>query len=435
MYKTLAIAAVLLCFAVPAAADDTFRCESKDGAYHECRVTAGGAILFTRQMSDAKCIEGKSWGIRNGVVWVDSGCRAEFALVPLNDGRDRVGTPVVCESDDGERKVCPVDTGNGVAVSRQLSRSSCVAGETWGYDANSIWVTNGCRAEFLVGVTPRRALMIETLDQAVLCESHDGKMTRCAADTGAGVQIVRQTSRSACSFGRDWGYDDNGIWVSNGCRAEFAVRSPLQAAMVRCESQNERRADCRAQTAFGVSLYRQLSDAPCVLGDSWGYDENGVWVRNGCRGEFITGSRTLPASMLSSSQPTITCSSKNGRREHCRVDTSGGMILVRQLSDSDCQLNRTWGYDANGIWVTDGCRGEFAAGGFAPPLNARARSGSVICESIDGKRNVCPVDTSMGVAVVKQLSDTPCKLNSTWGYDAHGIWVTAGCRAEFILRK
>jgi len=37
----------------------------------------------------------------------------------------------------------------------------------------------------------------------------------------AGVQLVRQISRSACIEGQTWGYARNGIWVSQGCRAEF----------------------------------------------------------------------------------------------------------------------------------------------------------------------------------------------------------------------
>jgi hypothetical protein len=59
----------------------------------------------------------------------------------------------------------------------------------------------------------------------------------------------------------------------------------------------------------------------------------------------------------------------------------------------------------------------------------------VMCESKDGMRTVCPADTRLGVAVVRQVSDSPCILNSTWGYNSDGIWVTAGCRAEFVLRR
>ena len=36
-----------------------------------------------------------------------------------------------------------------------------------------------------------------------------------------GVQLVRQLSSSPCVQGRSWGYGRNGIWVAQGCRAEF----------------------------------------------------------------------------------------------------------------------------------------------------------------------------------------------------------------------
>ena len=57
--------------------------------------------------------------------------------------------------------------------------------------------------------------------QVFRCESNDGRTRECAANTRAGVQLVRQLSRAACIQGRSWGYGRNGIWVSDGCRAEF----------------------------------------------------------------------------------------------------------------------------------------------------------------------------------------------------------------------
>jgi hypothetical protein len=38
-----------------------------------------------------------------------------------------------------------------------------------------------------------------------------------------------------------------------------------------------------------VRLFRQRSDAACVMGQTWGYDENGIWVSGGCRADFATG--------------------------------------------------------------------------------------------------------------------------------------------------
>jgi len=61
-------------------------------------------------------------------------------------------------------------------------------------------------------------------------------------------------------------------------------------------------------------------------------------------------------------QPTVTCSSSPGTREHCAADTSAGVALVKSMGEAPCLLGKTWGYDDTGIWVSDGCSGEFFAG-------------------------------------------------------------------------
>ena len=37
------------------------------------------------------------------------------------------------------------------------------------------------------------------------------------------VELVNQLSQSACDYGRSWGYDSGGIWVDDGCAAEFDI--------------------------------------------------------------------------------------------------------------------------------------------------------------------------------------------------------------------
>jgi hypothetical protein len=55
------------------------------------------------------------------------------------------------------------------------------------------------------------------------CESRGFDATRCNVDVRGGVRLVRQLSNAACERGRSWGYDDRGVWVSRGCRAEFTL--------------------------------------------------------------------------------------------------------------------------------------------------------------------------------------------------------------------
>lgn len=63
---------------------------------------------------------------------------------------------------------------------------------------------------------------------------------------------------------------------------------------------------------------------------------------------------------------TVSCASVSGGRQHCAGDTSAGVLLTRETGEAACLLGRTWGYDATGVWVTEGCGGEFLVAGTAP---------------------------------------------------------------------
>ena len=69
---------------------------------------------------------------------------------------------------------------------------------------------------------------------------------------------------------------------------------------------------------------------------------------------------------------TVTCTSKPGERNHCPADTSKGVALVRSSGESACLLGKTWGYDDKGVWVSDGCEGEFFVGVQTPAAGEAA---------------------------------------------------------------
>jgi hypothetical protein len=60
---------------------------------------------------------------------------------------------ITCESNDHERHICRVYTGDRVRLVEQLSHASCAG--NWGYGRNFIWVRRGCRARFVVGTRYR----------------------------------------------------------------------------------------------------------------------------------------------------------------------------------------------------------------------------------------------------------------------------------------
>jgi hypothetical protein len=60
-------------------------------------------------------------------------------------------------------------------------------------------------------------------DSYIVSCSSNGRREYCQADTRGGVLLQRQRSQAECRQGSSWGFDDRGIWVDRGCRADFEV--------------------------------------------------------------------------------------------------------------------------------------------------------------------------------------------------------------------
>jgi len=58
----------------------------------------------------------------------------------------------------------------------------------------------------------------------------------------------------------------------------------------------------------------------------------------------------------------VTCTSELVGRRQCAADTSAGVVLMKSIGPLACLLGKTWGYDNAGVWVADGCGGEFQLG-------------------------------------------------------------------------
>src|SRR5262249_51860668 len=67
-----------------------------------------------------------------------------------------------------------------------------------------------------------------------------------------------------------------------------------QAVRVTCSSTGGAREHCPADTSSGAVLARSFGDAACLLGKTWGYDDTGIWVSDGCSAEFVVAGGTLP---------------------------------------------------------------------------------------------------------------------------------------------
>lgn len=135
--------------------------------------------------------------------------------------------------------------------------------------------------------------------QAISCGSQNYQLARCRLPRGwRDVQLIRQTSSSACVQGQTWGVDRRGLWVDRGCSGEFAdARSGggwrpgpgwNQDFAMSCGSPQYHYNFCQVDVGRNgrVMLRRQISDKRCVLGRNWGWNRAGIWVDKGCSAEF-----------------------------------------------------------------------------------------------------------------------------------------------------
>ena len=143
------------------------------------------------------------------------------------------GGPVRCESIKNRTQQCALP--GRARLVRQISGSPCVEGQTWGQARNGVWVTQGCRAEFIAeggrggrwngggGGWGHNGGGNNGRGQILTCDSNDHRRQRCVANVRREARLIRQTSRNACIEGRTWGWDRTGVWVDGGCRAQFQI--------------------------------------------------------------------------------------------------------------------------------------------------------------------------------------------------------------------
>jgi hypothetical protein len=138
--------------------------------------------------------------------------------------------------------------------------------------------------------------------RTVRCESQNDRYAYCPTYTVGRVRLQQQLSDSPCRQYESWGTDGDGsgIWVRNGCRAVFVVGGGGgnwgggggwggwgSGGTITCKSEHYEYNRCPVYQGRGrIRMSRQLSDASCVRGSSWGVDREGIWVDRGCAAEF-----------------------------------------------------------------------------------------------------------------------------------------------------
>ena len=176
------------------AQQSTLRCESESHQTRYCDADTRGGVRLIRQLSHAGCWQNDTWGYDRRGIWVNHGCRAEFATAGYGWHDDRYERD---RNDDTGKKVVAGAVVLGLIGAAILAdKHDDDRDDHGGYGYGSI-----------------------------TCESQDGHYRRCPANIGRGhVEIERVLSRAECRYGQSWGADRGGVWVDRGCRARFAIR-------------------------------------------------------------------------------------------------------------------------------------------------------------------------------------------------------------------
>jgi hypothetical protein len=205
--------------------------------------------------------------------------------------------------------------------------------------------------------------------QAIRCESINSRYTECASGFRHPAQLLRSISRTACVEGRTWGHRPGMIWVSGGCRGEFAEARQTggQLAEVRCESVRGYR-ECNVPFRGPAALLRQTQQSSlCVEGRTWGQRPGVIWVDRGCGGFFSEGYRSSGGFYDPGQydEYTVDCQSLGSAYTLCSWNQSNGApVLIEQYSFKPCVEGITWGYTPRrGLWVDAGCRARFGSTG------------------------------------------------------------------------
>jgi len=153
------------------------------------------------------------------------------------------------------------------------------------------------------------------------------RRTYCRMDIQGTVRLTRQLSRNACVRGSTWATNSRGIWVSRGCRADFAI-SP----------RHQRYWNDGGQVGNGYDQRDYNND---------GYSDNNDGDRND-NGYDRAGYGQ-----------TVRCQSTNDGRTYCS-NQAGGNIRLARTYRGQCMEGQTWGSDQRGIWVSGDCDASFS---------------------------------------------------------------------------
>lgn len=428
----------------------TVRCESQGTAMKQCPIPSNSKVVLSRTLSQEACRQGHNWDVAATFVWVNGGCRADFAVTSTGYGPgpgqgNASATPNqlrACRSEADRRM--PGYSYEQITVQPE-SREGSVAYVRWragGATGLCAVHANGRVLSFNTDTGGGGGGDYQPTITRVVCESQRTERKECPVPARSRIRLLRQISQSPCRVNDTYGQSPEYVWVAEGCRAEFEVTTggvnPVTPGGTRtvCASAVNNRRQCAIPAGARATLVRQMSNVTCTNGQNWGVGPDYIWVARGCAGEFAVTGGGSQGGNGPGTTTRIVCESQSAARQQCQAAGATSIRLIKQYSTNPCTLNQSYGIGFGHMWVSNGCRGEFEVTVGGQPGGGGGDNGTglpdrVLCESKSGERAECRIPVGKQVRLARQISTSACVQNSTWGFGYGMIWVTKGCRGEF----
>lgn len=265
------VAAMVLGSAMAAAQNNngsTFTCSSDNGLLHTCRANTDQPIQFVRQLSGAQCVQGQTYGIDRGAVWVTQGCRAEFEVMNQsadnqgynNNGYYNQGTYGRNHNDRDRNNGYRDQNGNWHSRRHHRDRDSDRNNNGYysqngqynrdrdndddnGYNSqngqyngpyNNTGTYNNGGYYGRGGYNNGGYVGSQGQHPSVYYGKYSNGKTTCSAAQGAGpvycqtdgalsdATVINQNGR--CQRGQTWDINPDGLWVADGCSAQFQIQ-------------------------------------------------------------------------------------------------------------------------------------------------------------------------------------------------------------------
>lgn len=128
---------------------------------------------------------------------------------------------------------------------------------------------------------------------------------------------------------------------------------------VDCSSNNFQDNTCvvpgtRNAAYTSIKVFEQISTSACKKGESYGFLNGAVWVKNGCRAKFQICS--------CKNHVSLKCESQNNAYKECSVANTNQVTHVdvqTQHSTTTCTTDVNFGPSSSSVYVAKGCRATF----------------------------------------------------------------------------